>query len=753
MDAFWTVTRERPTASAFYSVRKEFSLDRVPDSFSIRSCADTRYTLLVNGHEVAYGPCQGGEEMRYYEQTDAAKWLKPGQNEIRFEILHMAERQFIAVYRQDRPGFWFEGVLTFGDRTETVVSDATWQCVRVNRRHPCTGAGLIQDSVAPFEEVGTDPDTEMPLEPLFVPHPETDMLNRYGLIEHREFGAQRLRPRPIPVFLPEEERVMPEVRRYSENGTLCLEFDASRYTTAFVGVSYCAAPGTQIRVTYAECYVFPDKKPNWKYPKKARDDASGELLGVYDTLTGTGKPEKFSTFWYRAFRYIKVECEDAQAQIEVSFRPYFYPFAALASHGEGTFSCSDPTLDQMWEVSTHTVECSTHELFVDCPYYEQQQYGQDGMLESVFAFRMTDDPRMQRKIIFDMAQSQQADGMIQANYPSVRVQIIPSFSLFWVLMNREYLRYTGDVDFVRSMTGVADRVLTGFESFLEDGIVKNCSDWRFVDWVPGWESGVPAGGRDGAVTVYSMIYAYALAAQAEVCDACGRNGLAGEYRKRREKLLKAINEKCYDAAQGLYVDVVGVEPKAYSEHTAVWAVLCGAVTGKEAGELFDRAYACPGLSRCSFSMNYFTFRALEKAGRYERYAPDLFGGWRKMLDLHCTTWCENPDDPRSECHGWSSAPIYECSAVILGVMPTADGYASLRIRPVPLGLTYASGRIPLPGGSAQVRWAQKDGKYSLEYRATKALPVEVILPDGTKMNFTEKEFSIGDPGAFSQKPC
>ena len=123
----------------------------------------------------------------------------------------------------------------------------------------------------------------------------------------------------------------------------------------------------------------------------------------------------------------------------------------------------------------------------------------------------------------------------------------------------------------------------------------------------------------------------------------------------------------------------------------------------------------------------YMFRALEKADRY-CYAPKLFAGWETMLDLHCTTWCENPDSPRSECHGWSSAPAYEFSAMVLGVYPTEDGYASVRIKPHvgDLGLTWAKGTVPTPYGVISVAWEKADG----------VLTVDVTLPEDSEMKAT-----------------
>jgi hypothetical protein len=150
---------------------------------------------------------------------------------------------------------------------------------------------------------------------------------------------------------------------------------------------------------------------------------------------------------------------------------------------------------------------------------------------------------------------------------------------------------------------------------------------------------------------------------------------------------------------------------------------------------------------CSFSMNHYMFRALELAGRYKEYAPKQLAGWETMLDWHCTTWCENPDSPRSECHGWSSAPTYEFSTMVLGVYPTDNGYRSVRIRPVVdcFDLTWAKGTVPTPHGVISVAWEIKDGVFDLDVTLPEGADMDctVILPNG------EERHAAGGDSHFS----
>ena len=173
-------------------------------------------------------------------------------------------------------------------------------------------------------------------------------------------------------------------------------------------------------------------------------------------------------------------------------------------------------------------------------------------------------------------------------------------------------------------------------------------------------------------------------------------------------------------------------------HTIIWAILSDAVTGDDAKEMVKHMLS-DKLLKSSFSMNYYLFRALEKCGSYS-HTVNFFKGWQEMIDMHCTTWCENPDAPRSECHGWSSAPLYEFSANILGVKYSFDD--TLTIAPTTLDLTYAKGAVPTRFGIVDISWTITDNIFTLSVKSPENIAKKIILPNGEVKNTTESDFEI-----------
>ncbi|MBE6652370.1 MAG: hypothetical protein E7610_03005 [Ruminococcaceae bacterium] len=731
--SFWIRADEHPLESKYYYFAKEFN---APADASLQAsmCGDARYQLYLNGQLVSEGPCQGSSYLTFYETEDLTPYLQEGKNSLFAKVLSVDSEIFDQVYRKHQPAFWFDGKLTVNGEIIPIETDETWSCTREDACVLLQGR-YVHDSIPPYEHwSGASTPTPVPVKKFCQIEDDRKNYNPWG----QSNRYYTLVPRSLPQMETEEARSLKPVR----TGDGFVEFDSVNYTTAKVRFVFKAKAGTKVRLEFVECYQVRDENGNsYKGRRDAYDDPTAFIDGPFDTLIATGQEQVFVPFWYRSFRFVRVEFEDPDFEIkEFTYKFYHYPLDKA-----GVFECSNPRYNTMWDISRNTLLCCMHEKYVDCPFYEQQQYDMDSALEMLFTMRMSADYRMPFKSITDFSHSQLTDGMIQANYPSTRVQVIPDFTMFWILMLRDYLRYTGstqaEITRVRSLSGTVDRALEGLHSYLtEDGLIGLTPYWHYVDWVPGWSGGVPNGGHTEPITVTSLMYVAALKAAAEMCDTIGRPGTAADYRIRAAETIENVKKHCYDAETGLFRNTPNT--KEFSQHTTVWAILSGAVTGEEAGKLMDRTFdGHVPVAVCSFSMNYYMFRALEMSNRYNEYAPKQLQGWETMLDLHCTTWCENPDSPRSECHAWSSAPIFEFSSMVLGVYPTADGYKSVRVRPVVncYDLDWAKGTIPTPKGIIAVEWKKKDGQLVLDVTipAGTDMSCEVVLPDGQTFAQTE----------------
>lgn len=79
---------------------------------------------------------------------------------------------------------------------------------------------------------------------------------------------------------------------------------------------------------------------------------------------------------------------------------------------------------------------------------------------------------------------------------------------------------------------------------------------------------------------------------------------------------------------------------------------------------------------------------------------------------------------RSDCHGWSSSPIYEITAEIFGLRPVEPGYRKILVEPRMDLTEAASGTFPTAAGDLCIAWKDRKG---LTLRPSANMTVEVVL--------------------------
>lgn len=707
----------------FISTKKEYfsqGIFEFTNSFELKEqteltaeiYASTRYILYLNDEYVCEGPCRGSADIRYFDTVTISK-AKSGLNTVKLVVMHLTKAySFSSVIKSNRP----EIMLHLNTSEVNDDFDKNWVCVKKeNHLLHYPPRELCFPYVPPFEEKYTD-EVNTLCEPEIIFSTDTldNTLDGCGKVLLYD-----MLPRPIPMIYPGASVPFTVVKR----GNDFIEFDTGKYVTAkpefvFEGTS-------DIKIIYAECYSKNGKKGK-------RDDMSGELSGPYDIVhTGEGICG-FAPFWYRAFRFIRIEGKNIDNIFKsINARLFHYPLKI-----EGSFSCSDEALTKIYDISVNTLLCCMSEIFVDCPHFEQQQYLMDSTIEANVLMHLSGDVRLVKKCISEFAASQQPNGLLLANYPSGGKQIIPGFSFFFVHLLEDYLNFSHDTLFAKSHISAIDKIFTYFDREIsQNGLIKKSKYWDFVDWVPDWYYGIPTLQADEPITVYNIYYAAALKAAIRICQRCGRLGLADDYNIRYEKLKDEINSKCFDAQRGIYTD--GTITKTYSVHTIIWALLAELKSGGEAKALMEHLDD-KDLNKTTFSMNFYLFQALKKCGK-ENKLYDYLIGWKKMCELHCTTWCENPDNPRSECHGWSSAPVTAFATITLGVNQAFED--EIIIAPKTGSLTWAKGSVPTRHGKIDVRWEIQENKFTIYVSAPDNTKKHIIMPSGETYISTERAFS------------
>lgn len=776
--------RTVPTLALF---RKQVALDAVPAALPIRISADTRYKLYVNGIFVSYGPAKGDRTDWYYDEVDIAPALINGENVIAVEVLAFPEGVWNhSLFHSATPGLYItENVnalenalppynlspeeitaVVFGGSAYNGYGIGTqqgWKC-RMDEGYKLRHELPVFAPLCILEEWKALPQNQNWKSPGYCDDGWSDAANYNVLSIQPGVSPVNLSPRPIPPMTlrygafhevcgkhTEHIEMWNSLLRSSGSVTIpphtneTVELSAGEEMTAFLSLRVSGGKGAKVEVLSSEGYVESpgDFLAGTKTQKGDRTDwERGVLEGYSDVFypAGTGTPdavEEYTPFWFRTFRFIRLTIQtDEEALIfcGIDYLETGYPLEVKTQ-----VTTSDPSLEGIWDISLRSLRRCMQETYTDCPFYEQLQYIMDSRSQALFTYALSADDRLARQCMEHFRRSQRPDGMLNNSYPNARFNVIPTFSIFYILMLHDHMMYFGDRDFLREHLGCMDGVLQYFNRNLRpDGMVGQLGTinvglryWSFIDWSPAWmdTSGMPPAGLMGPLTIESLLYVLGLQKAAEILDYTGRPDTAQEYRYRAEAVQTAIRAFCRDE-HGFFMDSPGIP--LYSVHSQVFAILTDTVSTENGKRLLaDALDRSDKYAQCSISMYFYLFRALEKVGLYERTSK-LWNLWRDMLKNHLTTCVENDTDQRSDCHAWGALALYELPAVILGVRPMAPGFEAVAIQPVPGILTHAEGTVITPKGSVTVKWAKHgNGEMELNCTTPPGLRVDAV-PGGTR---------------------
>lgn len=711
----------------------------------LRISANCRYKLYINGIFIQEGPQKGSSESAYVDPADISGYLREGRNVAAVEVLYYPEdsaKRNDSLYYSPYPCLYVEDLEEAGELNgQNGWTYAVAEHIRLVKEPfepaPIHGAEIVQGCgiFKKWMEAGYDdsgwmrakpytffevnrPIAPFSLQDRTIPHMEHKKGAFCETVCVRESSAQTkesLKEQWDHLILGKASVEIPA------NTTQIVEISAGEEMCGYPTISLAGGRDTEIRILYAESYGIPQPdlvtstgtRPVPPLKADRTDYKNGCLQGAADRYQVSGygtreEPETYTPFLFRTFRYIQVKITTKDQGISVLGYDYLstgYPLE-VKTHLE----TSDESLNQIWEISLRTLKRCMHETYVDCPYYEQLQYTMDSRAEILFTYAVSGDDRLARQCMEAFRRTQRSDGILQASAPAAGVNVIPGFSIFYIMMLHDHMMYFGDPDLVREHFGCVDRVLEYFHQHLtEKGLVGNVGGvlfqhqyWSFIDWCEEWKEtvGVPAAVTmgDHSLTMESLLYLYGLKIASELAEYIGRDGIAREYRSRAEKLKTAVLQSCM-GKDGLIQDGPGVE--LYSTHCQVWAILNDLLPEEQGRRNLENTFHKNGIPQCSVSMSFYLLLALKKVGMLEK-ADTMWDLWRTMLENHMTTCVENFTDQRSDCHAWGALILYALPAVYLGIRPTKPGFAEYEQKPDLGHLKWIRGNVLMPGGRVEV---------------------------------------------------
>lgn len=780
--------------NSYCYLRKVFTLKSEPVAASARVTADNRYQLFVNGTFVCRGPARCEPKRQAFDEVDLAPFLRKGRNVVAALAHHFGESTMQSL---ERGGFGFlldAEVRCRSGRPVPIHTDDTWKGIpaagysrRTSRYN--VHLGFQEDLDAARVPAGWTTvsyhDAHWPpacvhgpagrrpyehLEPRSIPfsrelpaqflsvvsmwtgrhHPDylhPDNLARIVMEERRS-------PARVEVFRDAAAALRPgrsamTVLPTSTGRHHAIVLDAGQEAAGFVRLDLEAVGGEIIDVFCCE-HVRGRGEP-------ALGPAQALPLGLFcDRYRCRPGRQQHQFFSWKGFRYLLVIFRDVHRPMKVHHIGYTsttYPVERA-----GSFECSDPLLNRIWETGVRTQQLCMHDAYVDCPWREQAQWWGDARVQWRVNWAVFGDAALFRRGLRQIAQSQIDNGLTYGVFPcEMHGLILPDYTLVWVCSLWDYYLYTGDEAPVREHFDAVVRAMNWFEpqARRRGGLLGHPGGglWLFLDWSPLY--------RGDASATFTFQYLEALRTAARLAALVGRRAEQRRWlalaRQVERAILRAFWDATgkrffegYDFAKRLPVPQVGqhanalailndVQPRWHPQiaDRIAWILRHhNRLLTDNTGHYYHARARHPVASPFFYA---YVLEAMLKAGRGGEALAGIRRLWGGMLDRGATTWFEtwnhHPESygESSACHAWSASPTYHLSEQVGGVRPVAPGFSEVSITPRMFDLAHADVRTPTPRGTIAVTWHRqgKDG-IRLKLRLPRRITADLRLPDGSE---------------------
>lgn len=707
-------------------VRFRTTFEARKEPLRIDVSADARFVLLLDGREIARGPHKGFSEHWYYQTYDISA-IEPGSHLLEALVFYLGEAGPSSIMSSGRGGF----ILKASGSYDSVLT---------------TGCGKWQAALVPCMSYGklTDPDTMTGFENIvrgtgFLDWRELSWQDApvvKGPVEDDEYGVHDRGWSLFPTerLDPMNRRIAPGSIRASQNafGETNLRYsreDVSRSWTARFeallkrGEPVTLPPETEVRFLwdFEDYYcAYPQLEVSrgagseirWAWTEGLYDSSGSranrsEFIGkrversMYDTFLPDGRERAlFTVPWWKAGRWAEISVKTSAEPLTLkalAITETRYPMESRAR-----FECDDASIAPIRQMCIRGMQNCLHEMFMDCPYFEQQMYPGDTRVEMLVLNSIFGDDRMLRFAIGIFDYARRNDGFVPMNFPSRNIQDSATYSLCWATMLGDYALWHGANKFLRSRIPGVRHTLSAVASYEnEEGLLIDPPGWSFMDWVPDWDYyGNAPNGRRSLSALNNLLYVYALKSVARAEDSLGDGAMAAYWRARADRTARALVAKFWCEEKGMIADTAA--KNVFSEHAQCLALLTGVLSKEMEKRAFQGLLESKNLARTTVYFSHYLFETYLKYGRADLFLKRL-DLWRGYLAEGLKTPVEAPGvRARSDCHAWGAHPLYHLQTGIAGIKPAANGFSAVSIAPQSGGLKWVSAASPTPKGEVVV---------------------------------------------------
>jgi hypothetical protein len=786
----------RTLPGTFVLFRNTISLAQVPPQVPAWVSGNSRYELLVNGQLASRGPAPCDPRYWDVDPVDLAPFLVPGRNAIcaivacfgggdgtyvpsrplgmgdygqgfLFEMEGLAtgagwkalrarsykagqyQRWFLRALQEEFDmRLWPDGWLVAG------YDDRGWKDAAVSRTPP----GRPNLTELP-REGGRDDWTlrARTIPPIRETYLRAPAPVARGWIEWLTAPEEYFECFPAAAFSERADNTlqMNKVPALRPGLSAAFTFDFGRELLGHPRVRVRAPAGTVVELLWVE-----------NQPRDALLLRTPPRFGQWARLVCRDGVNPFETFDYECFRWLQVLVRNngGPAEIQevgVTERNYAWP-------REPDLKTSDAEVNRAFEASVNTHKINCQETIVDNMVRERQQYAGDldhAKLGSYYGFGEYAQPA---RMLRTFAQGQSREGWFPDSWPAWdRCQRlwqkhlgltewgpIIDHSMQFTLAAAEHYLFTGD----RALLAELYPRLVLFDQFLDQRIAEG-GLLRVQDhaWTSVWIDHIGFHDERDKHCALNLYWAGMLSrGLARIAAWLGESRKAAECRERARAIEAQVRSLYWDDGRGLFLDNL---PRLQTDRAArvhartlSMALLSGAVPAGRESSCLELLASIPPGSRDSvhqyeggallLGSNYplneiWRLWALGWHGRGDLVVRDLRERWARMRSVienrtYSEMWDPGPSSTGSIWAQSNPVPIIALYQIVLGVRPTAPGFAEYEVRPQPGGLASIEATVHPPQGAIALRAEGRPRGFALAWKAPAGRQGVLVVPEGAR---------------------
>lgn len=649
----WT---ENCAEDSYVAFRKTFTLEQaVPTATAFISAAD-KYVLWVNGELVVLdGSLKRGPTPydSYYDTVELTN-LKQGENTIALLVAfngRSGDGSIVPVLVDEEGDEYTQAGLIFelDAGGTTICSDSSWKAARHTgyKNRVTAGAdypGYSQSSMLAERNVYFDARDDLGD---FMAEGYNDSewedatpVSKAGDLPFGDLYSAMIQPIRFQDIVDFSNSASYVGTPLTQDTTLVLDLPGNIQFTPYFELE---APAGKKLTFYTDTYTDKQELPNFK--------------DTYVTAEGTQRYENYP--WRSGSKLI------IEAEAGVTFTRLGYRASGFNGEQVGSFTSSDPGLDQLWQESLNTLAICMRDTYMDCPERERGPYMGDASNEIDAALYSYDQGGLDltKKAILACVAWTRTDGAIPSRAPSVKPQEIPNQSLIFMTSVYHYWLHSGDRETAEAYCNAFLNYLRLVE--MENGLpVYRDGSWTWDDW----------GDRIDTRLLQTGIYYYALNVTKSLADDLGitegTEFLAERMDSMRENWRAVYyTEEGFKSPDSKYVDDRANAMLALSGLAGEkdWPLITDVIMSTYQASPFIEKYVLEAL--CVMGRIDLALQRMR-----DRYAPML-------KDEYDTLWETFDGETGTVNHGWTAAPLYILSKYAAGIRPTQAGFEAYEIAP------------------------------------------------------------------------